>query len=53
MSLYSSKFSNNKGTLLKLVMEILGKLKHLYDSSITVNYFSQFDEQAGSFEQES
>lgn len=44
MSLYNSKISSSKGTLAKLVMELLGKLKHLYISSDIVNYLSQFDE---------
>ena len=44
MSLYNSKISSNKGTLVKLVIELLGKLKHFYISSNTVNYLSQFDE---------
>lgn len=49
MSLSNSKISDNKGTLFKLVRQLLGKLKHLYIFSDTVNYFSQFDEQSGSF----
>lgn len=49
MSLYTPKINNNKGTILKSVMRLLGKLKHLYISTGIINDFSQFDEQSGSF----
>lgn len=49
MSHYNSKVGNNKGILIKLVRQLLGKLKHLYIFGDIVNYFSQFDEQSGSF----
>lgn len=49
MSLYTSKISNNKGTLLKPAMGLLGKFTHLYISSGIVNDFGQFDEQSGTF----
>lgn len=48
MTLYTSEI-NNKETLLKPMMVLLGKLEHLYISTGMVNYFSQFDEQSGSF----
>lgn len=49
MSHYTSKSSNNKGTTLKAVMRLLGKLKHLYISSGIINDFSQSDEHSGRF----
>jgi hypothetical protein len=46
---YTSKSSDNKGAILKPVMKLLGKLKHLYIPSGIVNDFSQFDEHSGRF----